>query len=181
MESLLYLFSKVDIFLLCKTYSIPYLLDPSNESTNYMRPRLRKSRKILEEEGLTAKRLSVTASRLARARRALEEISSLAFSDIAVEISSIRIVLDLNLLRSWPEEVGLRVLRKSIEALCPPGDYGVRLEKLEALFADLMASPAFRKRTLGGTIIARDDKAKQVILVPENPSGAKAETHVFVE
>ncbi len=158
---------KEQLVATCAAYEIPYANDPSNESEQFARPRLRKAREILEEEGLTSKRLAVTAMRLARARQALEEITDMALQDIIIDKETGRIVLDYKILRAWPGEIGLRVLLKAMRLVRAKDDYGPRMERAEALFEDLMLAPTFRKRTLGGVIIARDDKKGLLFVTAE--------------
>lgn len=151
----------------CDAMNIPYAHDPSNESDDYARVRLRKAQAVLEEEGLTAKRLSVTAKRLARARHALEEVADMAFHDMA-KVDTDRIVLKMDILRAWPGEIGLRMVLKVFSSLCPEKDYHPRMEKVERLFEDLMLSKNFPRQTLGGLIIARDDKTDEITFSKEN-------------
>ncbi|HBR68472.1 MAG TPA: tRNA lysidine(34) synthetase TilS [Rhodospirillaceae bacterium] len=158
---------KAQLIATCEDRSLSYINDPSNESDKYARPRLRKAREVLEAEGLSAKRLSVTAMRLARARQALDDIAEMALMDIAIEKEPKRIVLNYTVMKAWPGEIGLRVLIKAMNALGRDSDYGPRMEKVEDLFEALMLEPDFRKRTLGGVIIDRDDKKSCVILQVE--------------
>ncbi len=158
---------KAQLVATCAHHGLAYVEDPSNASEKFARSRLRKARAALEEEGLSAKRLAVTAMRLARARQALDQIADMALQDITIEKDTSRIVLNYEILKAWPGEVGLRVLIKAINMLGPESDYGPRMEKMEALFEALMLEPEFRKRTLGGVIVERDDKAVQVVLEKE--------------
>ena len=151
----------------CEDRDIPYMNDPSNESEKFSRPRLRKARAVLEEEGLSAKRLSVTAMRLARARQALDQIAEMAQHDVTIESGPEKIILNCDVLKAWPGEIGLRILIKAINLLGGESDYGPRMEKVETLFEALMLEKDFRKRTLGGVIVARDDKQAQVVLEAE--------------
>lgn len=160
-------FSKDELVAFCKAEKISYAKDPSNENEVYARVRLRKARAALEEEGLSAKRLSVTARRLARARHALEEMAEMALQDIMLESDANRIVLNYEILKAWPGEIGLRVLMKAMDRLGLERDYPPRMEKIEELFEDLMLESSFRKRTLGGVVIERDDRQSRIVLVSE--------------
>lgn len=93
------------------------MIDPSNLSPDYLRPRLRGAREVLEAEGLTSKRLARTAQRLGRARRALEEIAERAFEESLKDKNEHRLVFDLPALRRQPEEISLRVVSKAIDQL----------------------------------------------------------------
>jgi tRNA(Ile)-lysidine synthase len=160
--------AKEDILVACAAMEIPFVNDPSNEKEMFARVRLRKAKEILEQEGLSAKRLSVTAKRFARARQALDEVSDMALQDIVVDKQSKRIVLNYKVMRAWPGEVGLRVFLKAMAMLRPDDDYGPRMEKAEALFEELMLSLSFKQKTLGGLMIERNDKDETIVLRPEN-------------
>ena len=155
---------KADLVSVCTVHGISYVDDPSNMSSDYARGRLRAAAEILGEEGLTPKRLSVTARRLARARRALETLTDQACEKIFLEKNTDRIVLKASLLREQLDEIGFRVVLSVIKRLCPGRAYAPRMEKIEALFEDLVAVDDFRKRTLGGLIFERLDKADQIIV-----------------
>lgn len=152
------------LLMACDAMRIPYVKDPSNESENFARIRLRKSAAILAEEGLTAKRLATTARRLERARAALDEMAEKALAEITLEKDTNRIVLNSAAYLKLAEEVALRVLLKAIKMFRLEEDYAPRLEKIEDLLADLRAENLFRKRTLGGLVFERNDKQGQIIL-----------------
>lgn len=152
--------SKEDLVQICEDEKLPYFKDPSNDLSKYARVRLRKSRAILEEEGLSSKRLSVTAMRLARARNALEEISHKTFEDAVLKNDTKHIEFNYKSLREAPEEVMVRVVLSALKRLGPERDYAPRMEKIESLVHDLRSLGAFRKRTLGGVIFERDDAAQ---------------------
>ncbi len=152
-------YSKEDLLHYCKTHDIPYVNDPSNKNKEYMRPRLRASMIILGEEGLTSKRLARTAKRLARARKALEQISLNLYDQCLKEQEETKIIFDFVELKKNPEEIALRVVQKALESMRPNADYGVRMERLEELFAALWQRPeSFKPRTLGGCVFALKDK-----------------------
>ena len=150
----------------CKFYKLPFARDPSNAKKQYARPRLRNARSILEEEGLSSKRLATTAARVERARKSLNDISDKSFKKNAIINDTNRIVLKSVIMKE-PEEIGLRVVIKSIEKLRPDLAYRPRMEKIEDLFADLRDVKPFRKRTLGGLVFARDDLKKTVTISVE--------------
>ena len=151
----------------CAEMGIPFVQDPSNESENFARIRLRQSAGILAEEGLSAKRLATTARRLERARVALDEMAEKALEEITLEKDTNRIVLNSETYGKLAEELALRVLLKVIKTFRPEEDYAPRLEKIEDLLGDLRAENPFRKRTLGGVVFERNDKQGQIILCCE--------------
>jgi tRNA(Ile)-lysidine synthase len=152
----------------CAALGVPYVIDPSNASDNFARVRLRKSAEVLAAEGMTAKRLSKTAHRIARARDALEFITEEYFQKILLERNTHRIVLSFVDAANLPDEIGFRLIIRAIKTLCPEEDYLPRMEKIEDLYEALRSEGSFRKRTLGGLIFERDDKVGRLIIVKEN-------------
>ena len=155
--------SKSKLIAFCQNNKISYIDDPSNENTDFARVRLRKSMDVLSEEGLTPKRLAVTAQRMARARKALDNIARTVFEQSHKKDGS-RIVFDFKELILNEEEVFFRVIDFAMKALSHEEGYGVRKEKFESLCEDLLKLTAFRTRTLGGVIFMRDDKNDLLIM-----------------
>ncbi len=151
----------------CEVENVAYVEDPSNENDDFARVRLRQSRQILEEEGLSSKRLNVTAKRLSRARKALDSIAGKAYKEATLNNDTNCIVFKIDVLLKQPEEIILRCVLKALEKFRPEADYAPRMEKVETLLDDLMGADVFRKRTLGGVIFERDDKEGTFILTRE--------------
>lgn len=131
-----------------------WLEDPSNEDTRFERVRVREALKGLADAGVTAEKLALSARRLDRARRALDQFT-LDFLDRNLSLSNVGYGrLSLAALRAAPDEIALKALGRTIKAFGgrprPP-----RLAKLEALFAELADRPA-PQATLGGCLIAVD-------------------------
>ena len=142
---------KQDLIEFCEDNNIPFVNDPSNENTDYMRPRLRKSMDVLAEEGLTPKRLALTAKRLSRARNALDNLADSAFQACLIEKQNSAYAFSFSTLQGCPEEIALRVVIRAVENLRDGADYNVRMERLENLFESLWNDPKnFKPRTLGG-------------------------------
>lgn len=159
---------KADIEALCADENIPSLQDPSNENAEFARPRMRAARAVLEQEGLSVSRLSTTAKRFTRARSALEVIARTAFDSAAKNINTKRVVFNKVGLLNHPDEIILRVLIIGMERLNPSQAYAPRLERVESILTDMIASKPFRKRTLGGIIFERDDIAGEIALSREH-------------
>lgn len=160
--------SKERLLATCASMGIPFVNDPSNGSDNFARVRLRKSLTALEAEGLSSKRLAVTAERLDRARDALDKIAEKAQISAIISNDTGRMVYRIENLKPWPGEIILRVLIHSMKTLRPGGDHLPRMEKIESLFRDFMSAAPFTKRTLGGLIFERDDKEGLLIVSIEN-------------
>ncbi len=158
---------KDEILRYCRDHEISYIDDPSNKNETFARVRLRNSMDVLAVEGLTPKRLSVTASRMSRAREALDNISQKSYIACIIEYDSDRVVLNFNSLILNEDEVFIRVILIAMGELCDSGAYGARREKIENLCMDLMQEEPFRKRTLGGLVFERDDKKGILFLSKE--------------
>jgi tRNA(Ile)-lysidine synthase len=123
--------------------------DPSNRDPAYARVRMRGLASMLAGEGMTPRRLAATASRMARARGALEEAVAGLLARAAVLHAAGYCILETAPLRAAPQEIALRALARVV--VCIAGrDYPPRLERLERLHAWLSAEDGGRGRTLGG-------------------------------
>lgn len=156
---------KSDLIAYCDQHKITYAKDPSNENEKYLRPRLRASMDVLSEEGLTPKRLSFTAKRLSRARRALEEIAGNAYQSCLIEKEQNHISFDFVSLKSCPLEISFRVIAMALETFRTDEVYQVRMEKLEDLVDDMMQNTDFKPRTLGGCRFAIMKKDKVILRI----------------
>lgn len=159
--------SKKALVTYCENAGLSYCLDPSNNSLVYARVRLRNAAEALYAEGLSSKRLAITARRFARARDALEKIAKQNFTEALVSIDTNCIVLNYTQLIALPEEIGLRIVIQAINHLSIGRKSKLRLERAENLFFDLVKPFAFRKRTLSGVVINRDDKNSLVVFMRE--------------
>ncbi len=142
----------------CEERGIAFVRDPSNENENYARARLRKSQQVLAAEGLTPKRLAVTAKRLARARDALDFYAGEILAQAKKEKNSDRIVLNFSAVENAPEEIRLRVLAGLMDRIAEKQDYGPRMERLEDLAGRLFNDPRFKRASLGGCLVGIDRK-----------------------
>lgn len=153
----------------CRSHAIPFVADPGNENRDYARIRLRQAMPVLEAEGLSEKRLAVTAARLQRARAALDFYAAKIIRS-AVTIEHDRAAIRLSTLRSAPEEIRLRVVRQVIATMGDDG-YGPRLERLEDLLAEVFTAPKeARKFTLGGFLFFSQVKTGLFVVQREKAS-----------
>ena len=158
---------KSELMETCEANDILFFEDPSNEDDGFARVRLRGSMDVLRGEGLTAKRLGVTASRMARARYALDEMADKAFHDSVLNKNTNCIEFN-NKICLYPDEIVMRVLLLAIDDIGLDQDYAPRMERVEDLAHALKYDLSFRKRTLGGVIFERNEKAQSIILTCEN-------------
>ena len=130
--------------------------DPMNRDPAFQRARLRAAQTFLTEEGLSVARLAATATRLARARGALETMVTATLAR-AVALDPLGYArVDAAALKAAPAEVGLRALA-AVLATMGGADYPVRLEQLERLYGSLPADIG-GGQTLGGCqLVAKTD------------------------
>jgi tRNA(Ile)-lysidine synthase len=159
--------SKADLISFCEVRGQAYFTDPGNEADYFARGRLRQSVAALEAEGLTGKRVSVTAARLRRADEALQVMAQRNLSSLCNIMEIDRIALDFSAWRVQPEEIALRQILMVFAHFYPDEDYFPRMEKVESLVADLLVAPHFRKRSLGGAIFERNDKRGEIVVTRE--------------
>ncbi len=151
----------------CRTQDIPFTVDPSNDNLAFARVRLRRAQDVLAEEGLSARRLSATARRFARAREALDYYAEALWQESCLDAGGVR--FSFAALRRAPAEVRLRVLQKALgQAAGAEKDYGPRLAVLEGIAEDLFADPAFKCATLAGCLIRLDREKGELAVIPEN-------------
>src|SRR5499427_4311180 len=92
---------------------IAFADDPTNRDATFMRPRLRALLPLLAAEGGDARGLSRLASRLARANAAVEVLADGAERYLALRADPSRSGLDALAFAGLPEEIRLRLLRRS--------------------------------------------------------------------
>lgn len=151
--------AKSELMDVCRAENIPFAQDPTNQDASYARPRLRAARAALEEEGLSAERLAVTARRMARARAALESLARDAYALCLFAEQADAVALRYDALRARPEEITLRVLLNAMAHVSEPSrSYPPRLEKVEELAARYLAGKLEKTVTLGGCLFVPDRK-----------------------
>lgn len=151
--------SKTELLDLCAQHDIPFVEDPSNEDESYARVRLRAASDVLATEGLSNKRMAVTAKRLQRAQAALEGMAVQAY-EASVQAKDGWRRIECVAVRGYAEEIVLRVLLRCISELRADESYAPRMERVEDLFSDFWRGDAFRKRTLGGLVFDLTDNGR---------------------
>lgn len=127
---------------------IEWLEDPSNDDARFERVRLRRAMDKLEELGISADALALSAKRLRRAREGLERAADGFLQHHAVLDDAGFARISADAFRDAPEEVALRALARAIQGVggqaSPP-----RLAKLETL-VEALKSENTTPLTLGG-------------------------------
>ena len=119
---------------------ITWTIDPSNSDPTFERPRLRAAMPALAAAGLAPKVLARSARRLARARAALEQITTEAAARHVTVHDEGYFAIDRRGFESLPEEIRLRLLGRLIARLGTPGR-PERMARLERLAAALATEP----------------------------------------
>lgn len=145
-----------------REFGVAHVEDPMNRDAAFQRVRMRTARTFLEAEGLSPERLAATASRLARARAALQTMVAAMLARAVALYPLGYAEVDLAVLIKAPTEVGLRALA-AVMATVGGADYSGRLEPLERLYAGLPDIGG--GRTLGGCQLV--PKARHVLVCRE--------------
>jgi tRNA(Ile)-lysidine synthase len=129
--------------------------DPTNRDTAFTRPRLRALLPLLAAEGGDARGLARLAARLARANAAVEVLTDGAERYLALANDPLRPGLDARAFAGLPEEIRLRLLRRSLDRVGHEGP--AELGKVEALLVMLdqaIAKQSSLKTTLAGAVVS---------------------------
>lgn len=144
---------KARLIATCAGAGLAHALDPSNADPRFTRPRLRRLFAALGPEGLSMARLSLLAARARRGEAALEWAVDRA--EASVRLPGVGAWNhDVAALCALPDEIGLRLLRRAVEALGHEGP--VELGKLETVYRDLVGAAAGTgrwRRTIAGALV----------------------------
>ncbi|MEM7439608.1 MAG: tRNA lysidine(34) synthetase TilS [Pseudomonadota bacterium] len=141
---------RTDLQVFLSERQIKWVDDPSNDDHTFDRVRARKALETLAELGITTEKLADTATRMRRARGALEA-ATLALAKSAAQPNDIGAVqLDLPALQSAPAELRLRLLS---HALCwvSSSVYRPRALSLDSLWHAVTGG---KNHTLHGCIVS---------------------------
>ena len=158
---------KDEILRYCADHHLPYVQDPSNYAQKYSRGRLRKSWNVLEKEGLTSDRLSATAHRLERARKALDFFTAEKMKLLLSQNTQQKKVFIFSSLQKCPQEIRLRLIMQAMKSLVPEKEYGPRYHKLEDLENHMFENNQFEKRSLGKCLLSIDRAKDEFIIEKE--------------
>ena len=128
-------FSRKDIQETMKKYfHQKWVEDPSNQSVEYERVRLRKFQNQLDKVGLSTEAVALSARRLSRARHALEQMTLDFWTTHVLCHDAGFIFIDKRDFAPLPEEIALRILNK---ALTYVSGAEARMSQLETLYPQL--------------------------------------------
>lgn len=163
---------KTRLIATLKKLRIQFASDPTNNDTKYLRARLRKLAPLLAKEGIDAANLTLMAKRLARANAALSRLSDEAAFALRADRDEGR-AFEARGFFLMPEEIGLRILRDSVDAEGIEGP--AELAKVEALYDSLVTAHRTgqsQKRTLAGALVTLSEAALVVAAAPPRKSAS---------
>ncbi len=145
--------SKAKLAAELKSMGVDWLNDPSNDRLEFERVRLRAAHVLQGELGLTNEKLALSASRLARARDALDRLTDERLDAIVNLHDGVFASLDRTAWEREPAEVRVRLLSRLLVAY--GGDAKpAQLSQIEALETAL-ANGKPMAQTLGGCIVSQ--------------------------
>lgn len=152
----------------CRSHDIPWAEDPSNLSPKYMRGRMRAVQDLLDQEGLTSRRISTLTRRIERAENLIDQVCLEKFIEFCRWRDEVCEV-DFSSFSGQLPEIQIRLLQKIINGVRERANLPVkhmRLEDIERLQQRMCALspsassyplplPSFRGATLGGIKLMR--------------------------
>ncbi len=147
---------KEDLVRLLQNNDWEHVEDPSNKDPRFERTRLRQNRDMLKKIGLSAPMISLAASRLRRAKSALNEFAARFLSEHALVSDYGTARIDQLALHDIPEEIALRALSKILRVWGGSQDVP-NMARLEKLLAGLKADFDTNRTLAGCRIIAKGD------------------------
>jgi tRNA(Ile)-lysidine synthase len=149
-------FEKADLLgQLCES-GWNYITDPSNTDLRFERVRLRECNEELQKLGLTSAMIGLSAARLRRVKRALNEVSErfLAQNAFISDFGTARI--DQLAFFDAPDEIAIRALSKILR-ICGGSHEVPNMARLEKLTTRLKADFATNRTLAGCRLIAKGD------------------------
>ena len=146
----------------CKKFRQDWVDDPSNRSDNFARVRVRNLMADHAGDGLTAKRLSATAARMAQAAAALDRVAQELLGNAVTFFPEGYAEIEVNPLSAAPREIGLRTLARCL-GVVGGGDYRPRYDRLNSVYDALCSGSLARGRTLAGCHLVAENKFVRVM------------------
>ena len=125
-----------------------WLDDPMNDDPRFARVRIRKVRQILEEAGLSARRIADAAGHLSRARAALDDMTANLITR-ACRLEKSGALVDAAALAAAPHEIGLRAFAGILMSVSG-AQYRPRFARLNFLFGRIRAGELGNGASLAG-------------------------------
>ena len=147
--------TKQDLQTVTKYYFKNYIKDPSNENDKFLRTRIRKYKKNLQQEGLNTKKIIKTVNNLLIAKNALDFYKKKALNDNVNFLSKNSCIINSKLFSEEAHEVIFKLM-SDVLSLVSGSYYPPRSKKILYLINQLKNSK-FKKSTLGGCMLEKRD------------------------
>jgi len=158
--------SKAQLVATCKAHSVPFVLDPSNESDHYARGRLRRVEESLAQEGFTKERLLDLGHRAREAAEAITYYAKAFLQESAKPTYDGAIELDREALQKCPQATALKVFSLILQTLHKK-DFPPKRAALLHLLSFLLDEDKRGASTLQGCLV---QKRKDHLLFFREPS-----------
>ena len=164
---------KLELEYVTLNYFKTYIKDPSNIDDKFLRVRIRKYRKSMENEGLDTRKIIKTVENLVSANKALNHYKKKAINKHAIFTSKNRCLISKKI---FSEEAGEIIFKSfsDILSLISNTYYPPRSKKILHLIKRVKKLK-FSKSTLGGCVIEDKDN---LILISKEPKVKKISYHV---
>jgi tRNA(Ile)-lysidine synthase len=134
-----------------------WIEDPSNRDAAFARVRVRRALAVLDAghdgDDTLARRLAGAASRLGRARHALERATAALLARSVTIYPTGHAMVDMAAIAAAPADLSLRALSRIVTCIGGRA-HGPRLERLERLHARMAEDGPRRGTTLGGCLLS---------------------------
>lgn len=148
-----------------KSQKIDWIEDPSNANDRYARVRIRNVINVLENEGLSAERISSLTKRIHNSIRLIDYLIDKEYKNLKTNYNTERIEINISEFTSLPMEGRIRILKLIIADLNPEKQYPARLEDIERLAYKI--DGAFKGSTLGKCLFRK--KKDRLVVITEHP------------
>ena len=148
-------FKKIDLKYVTLNYFKTYIQDPSNENEKFLRVRIRKFRKNMEEEGLDTGKIIKTINNLLSANKALNFYKNKGLHKHVSFRSKNKCLINTQIFFEEAEEIIFKSF-SDILSLISGTYYPPRSKKIINLIKRIRKAK-FNKSTLGGCVIEKKD------------------------
>ena len=147
--------NKTDLKYVTLNYFKTYIRDPSNEDEKFLRVRIRKYRKKMENAGLDTRKIIKTIENLISANQAINFYKNKALYKYASFVSKNKCLLNKQIFSEEAKEITFKSF-SDILSLVSGTYYPPRSKKVINLI-DRLKKDKFTKSTLGGCIVEKKD------------------------
>ena len=148
-------FKKKDLKYITQKFFKTYIQDPSNEDEKFLRVRIRKYRRNMEEEGLDTSKIIKTVNNLLSANKALNFYKNKALYKHVSFLSKRKCLINTQIFFEEAEEIIFKSF-SDVLSLISGTYYPPRSKKIINLI-NRIRKAKFNKSTLGGCIIEKKD------------------------